>query len=651
VIVFHLNHELLPGGFTGVDVFFVISGYVISKSLAASEITSLSTFLGRFYRRRILRIVPALLCCLVVSSILAGLFVVPDGWLSAMNDRTALASFFGVSNISLARDYDGYFQFWVLYNPFVHTWSLAVEEQFYLGFPLIMFLWCRSRDRGQAFRLGAACVLPALAAASLTWAWVQTSENPQRAFFLLPSRFWELAAGALLFQLHARNVATAGSRIRARCALYLGAALLLIGFIYADQEAFPFPWALVPVGGTILMIDGVIGTTGASTFNNVLQSSIPTYIGRISYALYLWHWPVFVLLRWTYGLTGLGRGVLALCLVVVLSVVSYHLVENRIRRSESLRRRANWRVICGGLGAVALSYGLIFSYFRYNSQPDGGFNLSVTTSQPCVWPARYNEACNMIPTPATPRVKPNGMRKKHLFVIGDSHAQTYDTMVMETARALGIESVIYRSDVGCSMMAFSGAASECEGRLQENIERLREQSSPGDIVLVASLRLPRLLEPDHLRTEADVLAEHLGKDAAEARKAELVEAIKAVDQLHAMGLYVLIDAPKPIFRISPLNCSDWFNRANPQCAAGPTVDRDLMDQLRAPVMACLDELRLHHGVHIWDPFPVLCPESVCSAYDGDKAIFGDGDHLSGYGNRMLVPSFTHQLVKIWNEQP
>jgi peptidoglycan/LPS O-acetylase OafA/YrhL len=579
-----------------------------------------------------------------MSSILSGLFVVPDGWLSAMNDRTALASFFGVSNVSLARGYDGYFQFWVLYNPFVHTWSLAVEEQFYLGFPLIMFLWLRSRDRSH-FRLGAACVLPALAAASLTWAWVQTSENPQRAFFLLPSRFWEFAAGALLFQFHARNVATAGSRIRAR-SLYLGAALLIIGFIYANQEAFPFPWALVPVGGTVLMIDGVIGSTGGA-LTNVLQSSIATYIGRISYALYLWHWPVFVLLRWTYGLTGLGRGVLALCLTGLLSVVSYHLVENRIRRSESIRRRASWRVVCGGLGAVVSSYAVITLYFNYNNQPSGGFNLSVVSSQPCVW--GDNEACSTIPTAS---VLSSKVRQKHrLFVIGDSHAQAYDVMVTETARVLSIESITYRSAVGCSMMAFSGAPSECEERLQKNIERLREESSPGDIVFVASLHLPRLLELDAPRNEADVLADHLSAVAAEARKAELVEAINAIDQLHAMGLHVLVDAPKPVFRIPPMYCSDWFNRANPICAAGPTVDRDLMDRLRAPVMACLDELRLHHGVYVWDPFPVLCPGPVCSAYDGDKAIFGDGDHLSGHGNRMLVPSFTRQLVKIWNEQP
>ena len=136
VALYHFDHTLLPGGFTGVDVFFVISGYVISKSLAASNSTNCAAFILGFYKRRILRIVPALLFFLIITSIASSLFV-PDAWLSASNKRTAISAFFGVSNFYLVRSADGYFSDRIPFNPFVHTWSLAVEEQFYLFFPLI----------------------------------------------------------------------------------------------------------------------------------------------------------------------------------------------------------------------------------------------------------------------------------------------------------------------------------------------------------------------------------------------------------------------------------------------------------------------------------------------------------------------------------
>ncbi len=126
VVLYHLEDTLLPGGFTGVDVFFVISGYVISKSLASSDTTSIRAFLLGFYKRRMLRILPALLVCLMVTSVVTAIFI-PDGWLSRLNNWTGLWAFFGVSNFYLVHAADGYFTGGIPFNPFIHTWSLAVE--------------------------------------------------------------------------------------------------------------------------------------------------------------------------------------------------------------------------------------------------------------------------------------------------------------------------------------------------------------------------------------------------------------------------------------------------------------------------------------------------------------------------------------------
>ncbi|RCW74671.1 hypothetical protein DES41_102995 [Pseudorhodoferax soli] len=114
--------------------------------------------------------------------------------------------------------------------------------------------------------------------------------------------------------------------------------------------------------------------------------------------------------------------------------------------------------------------------------------------------------------------------------------------------------------------------------------------------------------------------------------------------LQEAGLLVVIDAPKPIFKSPAFRCSDWFNARNPICAGGFVIERDFLEQRRRPVMNALAELKtLHPELAVWDPFPVLCPETVCSAFDGPLPMFLDGDHLSGHGNRVLFPSFLAML--------
>lgn len=204
VIIYHLNNSTLPGGFAGVDVFFVISGYVISRSLSDSESTDFIDYLLGFYKRRIIRILPALLLCLLVTTIASVLFI-PYSWLSGLNEKTGLAAFFGISNFVFVIFNDGYFAPRGEFNPFLHTWSLAVEEQFYVIFPLIYFAWLNYRNNKNIYGILSRYTLVILLVASLAFSYFETFSNHDRAFFLLPSRFWELASGAFLFQLHSNG--------------------------------------------------------------------------------------------------------------------------------------------------------------------------------------------------------------------------------------------------------------------------------------------------------------------------------------------------------------------------------------------------------------------------------------------------------------
>ena len=624
VLLYHLNDALLPGGFTGVDVFFVISGYVIARSLQANSAAPVGAFILGFYKRRILRLVPALLFFLVSLSFACALFI-PDAWLSASNNETALWAFFGLSNFYLVHSADGYFSLRIPYNPFSHTWTLGVEEQFYVLFPLIFYFWVRRRPL-------AGGLLPGLALASLFIAAYQTKADPLAAFYLLPSRFWELAAGAMLFQLQGRRLPSTP------WLLPVGAACLIAGFGLARAESFPFPWALAPVAGSLLLIAGVSeGSAAGGPIRRVLQSGSLTYIGRISYSLYLWHWGIFALFRWTIGISEPITAGAALLLTFLLSALSYHVVEQPFRRGEFWRRQPSWRVASAGVAAALAAHLAVASL--YETRNSLGLNLSVTTDQ-YDWSPYIS--------------RPASGAGKRLFVIGDSHAETYGNMAYLAAQRQGAQVSIF-SRVGCPLANLRTSVVHtvpaCRHIEEDVVSYLQANAKPGDAVLIASLRVPRLSEQSNaFDLEAQRLIWRHPSRIVE-RKQALEEAARFIEKLQAMRLHVILDAPKPLFRAPPFRCLDWFNRSNPACDAGFEVSRELLLELREPVMASLRELERSHGVHIWDPFPTLCPGAQCSALRGHRPVFFDTDHLSGYGGRLLVDSFSAALAQIWNREP
>jgi peptidoglycan/LPS O-acetylase OafA/YrhL len=230
VVLFHLNASWLPGGFVGVDVFFVISGYVVTCSLLGRGSTSFAAFLSSFYARRLVRIYPALVCCLLLTFAVSVLFI-PAAWLSMSMWWTGLQAFLGVSNIGMTFGVDGYFSPRAESNPFTHTWSLGVEEQFYLLFPVMAWslIQCRT-DRGFRWLLA---LLTALSVVSFGIAAWYGSHAPLKAFYLIQSRFWELAVGVGLAALHSRKLALPTSPLAAATLFGLAVALLATAFVYS----------------------------------------------------------------------------------------------------------------------------------------------------------------------------------------------------------------------------------------------------------------------------------------------------------------------------------------------------------------------------------------------------------------------------------
>lgn len=275
------------GGYVGVDVFFVISGYLITGIILRERDQETFSFLG-FWERRVRRILPPLVVVTTATLVAGWFLLIPREYLSLGKSVVGLAAL--SSNVWFSRE-SGYFAPDAGEKPLLHTWSLAVEEQFYLLFPLLLILVSGSRRPGRAF-----VPIALIAAASLAASTVGVVERPSATFYLLPARAWELLAGSLLAIRSPGPLMATSMRREAASALGL---FLILGpcFFYGEETPFPGPAALPPVlGAALLILAG--GSTGRLPWASRLLTSRPMVaIGTISYSLYLWHWPLFAYSR------------------------------------------------------------------------------------------------------------------------------------------------------------------------------------------------------------------------------------------------------------------------------------------------------------------------------------------------------------------
>ncbi|MET0864783.1 MAG: acyltransferase family protein [Nakamurella sp.] len=334
VIVVVANHLFgwPSGGFVGVDVFYVLSGFLITGLLLKEyRRTGWISFRG-FYARRIRRILPVAVLVLVVTVVTAYFL-----WYTPRADQTLLdsiAAFFFVENWHLIRIGTDYLQANGPVSPVQHYWSLSVEEQFYVAWPwfilLIAGLAARKFGAGVSVRFVSVAIAVVIAG-SFSWSVLVSSTYPEEGYFETVSRVWELAAGALLAALAAQS-GKIGNRLAA--ALMWGGLALLIGstLLINPDLPFPGPWAALPVLGTAMIIVG--GSNGRRLA--LLTNRATSYVGDISYSLYLWHFPVIV-----FTLSVVERSVAAIVFMIIamtgLSVLSYKYVEDPIRRSSWLR--------------------------------------------------------------------------------------------------------------------------------------------------------------------------------------------------------------------------------------------------------------------------------------------------------------------------
>lgn len=353
-------HFAVPGlsaGFIGVDVFFVISGFLITGILVREHQRTGQIELTRFYANRLRRLLPALAAMLIICSALA-FKLLPDAQNVANSQGAAMAALW-VSNIYFAFADVDYFAAETSSNAFLHTWSLGVEEQFYLVWPLLIVLAARW-IRGQSSHSALTYVFAVVAMLSLGASLLASQTNPIVGFYMMPTRAWQFACGALVWLL---SIQRAPSQAQAAASAWGGMLLLAIALIViGPQTNYPGAAALLPTLATCALLwSGVSRDAQHRALPRTLLSLAPVQsIGRLSYAWYLWHWPVLIIGEHLLPIKGnVNNTLLALAISLLAAILTHHLIENPVRYGRPARLGTKWQIGIAMFAMVILNSQLL----------------------------------------------------------------------------------------------------------------------------------------------------------------------------------------------------------------------------------------------------------------------------------------------------
>jgi len=652
VVVFHSG--LAPrGGFLGVDVFFVISGFVIGRMLLAEQAASGRIALGRFYARRIRRLVPALAVVLVFVALVSLIVLSPLGTVRETTKNTGIGAALYLANFAILRYQTvGYFDLGAGNNPLLHTWTLAVEEQFYLFFPLFLIGLAALGGRRSAHRrrvvvigVSIATVVSFLLGATMAGAFGAGGpfgSHGRLAFYASPTRAWEFLAGVLVVfaEPHAAGM---GRKLSATVASVGLAAILGAAWFVTGSDATLGPSTLVPVVGTALVI--LAGSSGSLVSERVLAARPMVWIGDRSYGWYLWHWPLIVFARLSFP-TMANRMLLVVGFAALIpAVVSYRFVEQPIRHSPAWLgwRAAATGVVCSGVAVVLLVAMVALPPIGeaqaaplrdalvhqsppptqcYQSDPTS----DVKTRSACLW--------------RVPRAKGK------VIVVGDSHAWAINDGMVDAALAAGYdENLLFRS--GCPFADVVRVVDDpviqraCRDFVTSKVEAI-EREHPALVVLVSN-------QNQYVHSDAytlrDPLTGHTGHDEASRARIWRDGLTRTLRRFVSRGIPVVVVSSVP--HLEPFDirlCPPWRLSTDPAGCAR-TLPRSRAEALqRAGRQATLEAVRAVPGSHLVDFDDELCSSTTCSTYRDGKWLYIDETHVSALATTLLVPRIERSLI-------
>ena len=623
VLLYHFRLPWAAGGFAGVDVFFVISGYLMTGIIVAGVVGHHFS-LGRFYFARARRTWPALLVVCLTVALLGWFILLPDEYRSL--GKHVRDSLLFSSNLRYLEE-AGYFDVLSEQKWLLHTWSLSVEWQFYLVYPLLLLgLW---RWRPALSTLVGGLLL--LCVFSLSWSAWLSHADAERAFFTLGSRAWEMALGGLAWFVCENWRPRQALRLPLRG---VALAVLLTSLVAVDSQlAWPLPWAIPAVLATGLLLalpanDGLLG-------HYLLQ-----WLGTRSYSIYLWHWPVVVLLGWLGLIDAQSWLLLGMALAVLLGHLSFHLIEAPARYWLPAGRRLRSSL---SLLLLLAAGAVLGQWLRHLDAPHRLPAQVVELGKRSVAEAAAVGRCTHADRPCR-----FGEGKPSLLLVGDSHAGAVAEVLARQVQAAG-GSLLLRARAGCLPVLGARQLSShggCVGLQRWLQDELPDMPAGVPLLLVArhTVYLQGGLpgESDHPegrpefffstpRRVADV------ELAAEFRAAFVKTACHITRQ---RPLYLLrpipemgLNIPKALARDRLLGREQSYGMSLADYQARHAWVIQAQD---AAVEAC--------GAVLLDPLPLLCPEGWCRAELAGRPLYFDDDHLSEAGSTVIAPLF-RQLVE------
>lgn len=618
VLGFHAFPSSVPGGYVGVDVFFVVSGFLITGIIARQLRLGAFSF-ANFYWRRVRRLFPALILVLAGTAVLGWFVLLPDE-LKQLGKHIAAAAAF-VANFAFWRE-SGYFDTAAEFKPLLHLWSLGIEEQFYLAWPAVLvLLWKR-----KALLLA---TLTALVLASFALNVALSSTAPVAGFYSPFTRFWELGAGCLLALAWESPKCAQQSKehwsSRALCLLapLLGAALISIS-IAAFDATTPFPgWAaLLPVIGTLL----ILATPEEAWFQrHVLGSRLLVSIGLISYALYLWHWPLLAFANIVHaGTPPASIRWMILALSFFLAWATYRFVEIPARRRKELTFNiglAAGAAVAGlagiavfGAGGVPQRYDVDVQALRHGARVD----------ELCLARLQNDDRINYC--------RASKAQPPSIVFVGDSRAQA----VYEGAVPLLSEhSVMLLGRGGCPplrnvrLRGYDPNEEDCT-EVWETFVRYIHEAKPKVVVVVGNGSF-LITNPDvQLIRNDEAVPESKERTYEYGINSLMSELGKSSRVIHLGEIPTFASAPSCFLRALQL----------PTTHCSPDLDRRQVERAMAPYNRALKRVQSRRPeVQFVDTVKVLCAANTCSQRPTDKPIlYSDEKHLSPAGGRLLVES-------------
>ncbi len=592
VVLFHMGSTFFSGGFVGVDVFFVISGYLITSAIIR-DIDSGRFSLITFYERRARRIMPALFATMLGTFAIGTAILMPDEL------RDLGISFVGaslsISNILFWQQTD-YFAAAVELKPLIHTWSLGVEEQFYVIFPLALF----ALSKVAKGKINIAVAIAAGVSFALSVALLHS--HPSGNYYLLPSRAWELLIGSIL----ALGAIPSVSKTVAECVAVLGLAAIALSSIFLSSESpFPGPNAMWPCLGAAALIHA--NSNGQTIVGRFLSCRPFVWVGLISYSLYLVHWPLIVFSNY-YLLRApiLGEKALMLAAMFALAWLSWRFVERPFRKRQTVSQRAIFVGSGTGVAAFAVLGAVLFATkglpqrFPNVQAPDTEANAERNSERPCFLKQGYGDwngvNCRISDGAGSP-----------VLLWGDSHANHYRGAISRIDPALR-HSIILYANAGCLPI------------LNVTIASREHCRSNNDHVLdiIKSHNIKKVVLAGYWEY-------NLKKNGLSVR-----DVARSVSKLRSLGLIVMIIGDNPDF---PVANPEYLAMRLRQRAL-PNADFYLPIRNTEEVNKKLSDVAGKGA--FFNPMTSLCRGDECLAYRNGRALMVDNAHLSGYGAHIVL---------------